>query len=99
MKWADYLISAVRYNSSGTHIDNVKVHEDKDDSVSAGKEWTRKEVVDALSKGKTFCTIYKSKDNEWSKGEQVTTVAVTTTFIKTKADKKDVDNLENLPTF
>ena len=99
MKWADYLISAVKYNSSGTHIDKVKVHEDNDDKVSVGKEWTRKDVVDAISKGKSFCTIYKNKEGSWSKGEQVTTVEVTTKFIKTKADKKDVDNLENLPLF
>ena len=29
-KWADYGISAVRYSTDETHIDKVKVHEDKD---------------------------------------------------------------------
>lgn len=36
-KWADYLISEVRYNSQHTHIDQVKIHEDNGDSVGEAK--------------------------------------------------------------
>jgi hypothetical protein len=32
-KWADFLISAVRYNQEGTNIDAVKLHEDKGETV------------------------------------------------------------------
>jgi hypothetical protein len=32
-KWADYLISAVRYDAAGTHIDKVRVHEDEGEKV------------------------------------------------------------------
>ena len=30
-KWADYLISAVRYDSKRSHIEKVRLHEDKGD--------------------------------------------------------------------
>ena len=32
-KWADYLISAVRYNAAETHIEKVRVHVDEGDKV------------------------------------------------------------------
>lgn len=99
MPFADYVITAVRYNSSCSHLDKLKVCPlTGDNNMGAGKEWTRKEVVDAIAKGKTFYTIY-SKDGRWQKGQKVEVIEVATKFLKTKADKTDADNLENLPTF
>jgi hypothetical protein len=44
-KWADYLITAVRFNSAGTHIDSVQAREDKGDTAGPAGEASRTEVV------------------------------------------------------
>lgn len=59
-KCADYLISAVRYNTAGTHIDRVRYHADNGDSMGSATETTRQQVVDSLENGVTFVTIYRS---------------------------------------
>ena len=34
-KWADYAITAVRFNSAGTHIEELQVREDTGDSLTS----------------------------------------------------------------
>ena len=100
-KWADYGISAVRFNAEGTHIDSVKVHVDYGDGVfGAGEEWARTKVVSAIDDDeKTFVTILK-KDGNWSKGQEVHTITVNgVKYIRTDKDKTAKDNLDNLPEF
>lgn len=65
-KWADYGISKVRYNDERTHIVKVKVHEDKGDTIGAGTEWTRNQVVSAIERGKSFVTILRGADKVMS---------------------------------
>ena len=99
-KWADYLISAVRYNNNHTHIDQVKVHEDLDDKVGSAKIYERKDIVNAIDNGTTFVTIYKGDDNNWKKGQKVFVVTINDKkYIKTVENRKEEDNLENLPEF
>lgn len=99
-KWADYLISAVRYNSDHTHIDQVKAHEDKDDSVGEGKIYNRQNVVDAIKKGTTFVTIYKDSAEKYNKGQKVDVITIKgISYLKTVDNGKEEDNLENLPEF
>jgi hypothetical protein len=38
MKWADYCISAVRYDSEGKPIDRVRVYPDKGEKLGASEE-------------------------------------------------------------
>ena len=99
-KWADYLISAVRYNSEHTHVDQVLAHEDTDESVGEGKIYNRQTIVDAIKNGTTFVTIYKNDQGKWSKGQKVYVINVNgTDYIKTVDNGKEEDNLENLPEF
>lgn len=99
-KWADYLISAVRYNSNHTHIDQVKAHEDKDDSFGEAKVFNRQTVIDAINKGTTFVTIYKNSDGKYNKGQKVYVIKVNGVgYLKTVDNGKEEDNLENLPEF
>lgn len=99
-KWADYGISEVRYNGEHTHIDQVKVHVDNGESISAATIWKREDVVKALENGKTFVTILKSTEGKWNKGQLVYIVIVGgIKFIKTVDNNKASDNLENLPEF
>lgn len=96
-KWADFCISAVKYNSDGTHIDSVLVHVETDTGIAAGKPMTRPEVVKLLEQKKTFVTIVKTAEGKWRKGAPVGIFPVETRYIKTAADKSERDNLENLP--
>jgi hypothetical protein len=98
-KWADYCISAVKYASTGDHIDRVRVHVDSDTGVGPGKEYTRTEVVKLLDQGKSFITITRTSDGKWSRGAAVQIFPVLTNYLKTTADKTTKDNLEKLPNF
>lgn len=99
-KWADYLISEVRYNGAGTHIDQVRVHEDKGEKVGPASTWERTTVVSQLEGGYTFATMTKSADEKWQFGAEVRVVTVNgTKYIRTDADATEEDNLGALPRF
>ena len=99
-KWADYLISAVRYNTDHTHITDLMVHEDKGDKVGKGEIYSRQATVDAINNGTAFVTIYKGSNGNWKKGQKVFVILVNgTSYLKTVDNGKEEDNLENLPEF
>lgn len=98
-KWADYLISAVRFNEAGTHIVKVKVHVDNGDTVGASSEMTRQDVISKIDDNITFATIYNNS-GQWKLGAKVKTVTIGgVRYIKTYADDTTADNLEDLPVF
>lgn len=99
-KWADYCITAVRFNKERTHIDRVKVQPDTGSSLGAESEATREAVVAAIKEGATFVTAYKTAAGSWSKGKDVVITKVDgVEYLKTVANNKPEDNLENLPEF
>jgi hypothetical protein len=99
-KWADYGISHVRYDNERTHIVKVKVREDKGETLSEAKEWTRDQVVSAIERGKTFVTILKGSNDKWRRGQDVHVITVDgVKYIRTDQNKEASDNLENLPEF
>ena len=98
-KWADYGISAVRYNATHTHIDRVRAHPDNGDTIGAGTEYDRATIVKAVKDGVTFVTIVMS-GGRWQKGQPVYIIKVNgVEYIKTVDNGKERDNLENLPEF
>ena len=99
-KWADYLISQVRYNEAETHIVKVVSHTDNGDSVSEGTELARSTVVIRLAEGSTFMTITKNVEGKWARGAQVRAVTIGgEKYIRTDADSIKKDNLGSLPRF
>lgn len=89
-KWADYLISAVRYNPAETHIDRVRYAADNGDTIGATSEPSRQSIVQSLENGYSFMTIYKNRNNstKWSRGAAVRVVAIDgMKFIRTDADR------------
>lgn len=99
-KWADYGISAVRFNNAHTHIDRVRVHPDNGDTIGGGTEHLRAEIVSSIRKGVTFVTIFRGTDEKWSKGQPVYIIKINgTEYIKTIDNGNAVDNLDNLPEF
>jgi hypothetical protein len=98
-KWADYLISKVRYNDSHTHITHVYVHVDKG-TLLEGTSETRQWVVNKIDSGYTFYTIFKDDNGKWSKGQKVIKDPVNgTNYITTRPNGTAKDNLENLPEY
>lgn len=97
-KWADYLISAIRYENEilKNAITYLKVHKDTGEEVGAGSTWSREEVINALSDGKTFYTILKSHSGEWQKGAHVALVTRNGISIITDNEYSEIDNLINL---
>jgi len=99
-KWADYAISAVRFNGAHTHIDRVRVHPDNGDSIGNGSEQARSAIISSLKSGTSFVTIFRNSQGNWSKGQPVYIIKVNgTEYIKTVDNGKAVDNLDNLPEF
>jgi hypothetical protein len=100
-KWADYLISAVRYTGTTNrhYISHLKAHPDNDSSVGNGTAWTKTNIVEAIDKGISFVTIYM-RDGQWRKGEDVHVVYIENrSYLRTDANRIEADNLGELPTF
>jgi hypothetical protein len=98
-KWADFLITAVRFNLAGTHIDSVQYREDKGDSVGPTNTATRTQVVQSIEAGYSFCTATEA-NGQYHKGAMVKVVVIDgEKFIRTKSDGIKSDNLDNLLTF
>jgi len=99
-KWADYVITEVKFNAKHTHIDKVGAREDNGETLGSAQEYARQDVVKAINKGTTFFTAFKSDDGKWKKGEDVFVIKINgTDYIKTKKDGTPRDNLDNLPEF
>ena len=97
-KWANYLISAVRYNPQHTHILKIQRHLDTGEGVATLKIINRMIVVNDLQLVKTYKTIFKNNQGQWNQGEDVRLIE-STGFITTDPNCTTRDNLENLPEF
>ena len=98
-KWADYGISAVRYNRDHTHIDLVRARPDDGEKIGEAAEYARADIVAAIKRGVTFTTILM-RDGKWQQGQSVYIITVNRIeYIKTVDNGKAADNLENLPEF
>lgn len=98
-KWADYLVTAVRYNGRRTHIDAVKACADRGDSVGAEVVMTRQSVVASMDRY-TFMTANKGSDGKLTKGARIEAIVVNgVTYLRTDANRTPADNLGNLPEF
>lgn len=96
-KWADYCISAVKYSDDQTHIEKVRVHEDKGDKLGGGIIWSRTQVITKIENSYSFVTVYKD-NGKWKKGETVHIVEVDDEkYIRTDKNKTKNDNLGSLP--
>ena len=99
-KWADLLISAVRYNADKTRIEGVRVRKDLGDKIGPANESTRAAVVKNIKNGVSYMTILKGKDGKWNKGQEVHIIKVKNEeFIRTDKNAVASDNLGNLPEF
>ena len=97
-KWADYGISAVRFDDERVYIDQVRVHKDKGNAMGDAEIWSREQVVSALESSYTFITILNGNQGIWDEGHEVNIVPVNgNKYIRTDKDQNPSDNLDNLP--
>lgn len=100
-KWADFLISGVRFNAEETHIDEVEVHRDLGETIEdATATVHRLTVVKNIENKITYITISKSKTDpkSWVKGQEVGVFPYDgNKYLRTYKDGTPTDNLDNLP--
>jgi len=90
-KWADFLISEVRYGKNHL-IDEVKIHTD-DGAISDSIIIPRSEITHNIKNGKTYKTIFHSLKG-WKVGEDLRLFRVSGDyFIRVDQNKVDQDNL------
>jgi hypothetical protein len=95
-KWADYLVSGVRYDADHNYISKLKVHEDKETELGTGELIDRALVIKAINNGKSFETVVKAE--KWERGQPIIVVKINSNYyLKTTSNNIEVDNLENLP--
>lgn len=101
IRWADYLISSVRYESGTANriIEYFKVHSDNVDSIGESRTWSKAELIAALMNGKSIATIRKDKEGKWIKCQNVTTASFKETFIHSDFKNIPGDYLENVSEF
>jgi hypothetical protein len=98
-KWADYLISAVRYSPDHRLITEMKQIEDTEDSVGKESVVDKSIVAENIKKRKTYMTII-SEGSNWKKGSKVKIFIVDGGYyIRADNNKVSRDNLGPLPEF
>ena len=94
VKWADYLISEVRYSPDHKRILQVKQHEDLDGEVGEAEIVERHIVSSNIKKGKTYMTIHNGGSETWKRGERIRTFLVDGEYhIRADKNKVALDNL------
>ena len=100
VKWAEYLISEVRYSSDHKRILQVKQHEDLDGEVSEGEIVERAIVLSNIKKGTTYMTIHNGLSATWKRGDKVRAFLVNGDYyIRIDKNKVNLDNLGMLNEF
>ncbi|MBZ0320530.1 MAG: DUF3892 domain-containing protein [Anaerolineae bacterium] len=98
-KWADYVITAVRYNSRRTHIESVRASADLITSLGEVKTYSRETVISSIEQGITFATATPA-NGKYQYGARVEIVIIEgTKYIRTDGNATEKDNLGNLPEF
>ena len=95
-KWADYLISEVRYDSE--HLISIALrHQDIDSGITHGESIDRLAIASDIKNGSSYITIYNGK-NSWKKGHKIRTFSITgTPYLRIDKNKVKFDNLGDLP--
>ena len=95
-EWADYLISAAKFDSNRKII-QVRQHKDSGEDIGKGELIDRDTLATNLKKGVSYCTIFNG-NSSWKKGDPVNFIRVGSEYaIRTDSNKVEFDNLKMLP--
>ena len=94
VKWAEYLISEVRYSPDHKRILQVKQHKDLDGQVGEGEIVERNVISSNIKKGITYMTIHNGSSTTWKKGDMIKGFTVDGDYyIRIDKNKVTLDNL------
>ena len=68
--WADYLLSAVRYDED-RRITGARQHADDGAQIGSGSTVDRRTIADNIRKGSTYATVFAGSGGTWRLGEPV----------------------------
>ena len=95
-KWADYVISQVRYDSDHL-ISQAKRHKDTDIGIDKGKIVDRLTIIYDIQNGLTYITVY-SGISSWKKGNKINTFRIKgQPYLRIDQNKVKLDNLGDIP--
>ena len=95
-KWADYLISEVRYDSENL-ISTAIRHQDTDLGITLGEPIDRSTITSDIKNGLSYITIYNGK-NSWKKGHKIQTFSIRgIPYLRIDENKVKLDYLGDLP--
>ena len=97
-KWADYLISEVKYGKNHL-IEQAKIHTENEDGISQGTLVDRSQISHNIKNGKSYKTIFHSL-NGWKLGNAVQVNRVNGDFfIRIDKNKTEQDFLGDILQF
>jgi len=70
-KWADYLVSKVKWSLDRNRIERFMIHEDKGTQIATPTERNRNWVIQQIRNGRTFCCIHRTENNRWIQGKKI----------------------------
>ena len=95
--WADYLLSAVRYDA-GRRIVEARQHADDGAQIGRGTTVDRSTIADNMRKGSTYATVFAGKGGTWRLGESVKLLRSGGDYsIRVDSNRVMFDNLGMLP--
>ena len=93
MKWADYLISAVKYDAK-RRIVQVRQHKDSGEEIGDAELIDRPTLSSNLKHGIKYATIYSTNSN-WRLGEKIRIIRIGgENSIRTDSNKVEFDHLK-----
>jgi hypothetical protein len=100
VKWAEYLISEVRYSPDHRRILQVKQHKDLDGEVGEGEIVDVVVIASNLKKGISYMTIHNGSSETWKRGDKIRGFLVDGEYhIRTDKNRVNQDNLGVLNEF
>ena len=97
-KWANYGISAVKYDSRHSLVEKVVAQLDLETIFGTPTEFTRGEIVAAVKANYSFITIFTRADGKWKKGRLLRLANINgQEYLKTADSPDPADTLDNLP--
>lgn len=94
----DFCITAVRYHTTGSHIEYVIVNEEKPGEIGSNRTVARAFVADLIRMKKaTFQTRIKTADGKFRVGAAVH--VIDGEYLTTDPNRTERDNLGSLPRF
>ena len=95
-KWANYLISKVRYDSENLISIAIR-HQDTDLGITLGEPIDRSTITSDIKNGLSYITIYNGK-NSWKKGHKIQTFSIGgIPYLRIDENKVKLDYLGDLP--